>query len=167
MEGNCSIRLARPEEAPVLTRLAIRSKAHWGYDASFMAACNSELTVTADQIAERATFVFEEQARALAFYRVEVEAETADIALFFVDPFELRRGIGTKMWHQLLDLCRRRGAIRITIASDPNAADFYLSLGAKPVGTVPSESVAGRSLPLLEYALVHPAQRVGTGVSPL
>ena len=157
MEGNCSIRLAMPVEAPALTRLAIRSKAHWGYDASFMAACNSELTVTADQIAERTTFVFEEQARALAFYRVTLDAETADIALFFVDPSALRRGIGTKMWCHLLDLCRRHGAIRITIASDPNAADFYLSFGARPIGTVPSDSIAGRSLPLLEYALEHPA----------
>ncbi len=157
MDFDCSIRLARPEEAPVLTHLAIRSKAHWGYDASFMKACNSELTVTTDQIAERATFVFEEQAVALAFYRIEIEAETADIASFFVDPFELRRGIGTKMWRHLLDLCRQQGTVRITIASDPNAVDFYQSLGAQPIGTVPSESIAGRSLPLLEYLLEQSA----------
>ena len=157
MDVNCSIRLARPEEPPVLTRLAIRSKAHWGYDASFMAACNTELTVTADKIAERTTFVFEEQARALAFYRITLDAETADIALIFVDPSELRRGIGTKMWAHLLDLCSRHGANRITIARDPNAVEFYQLLGARPFGTVPSESVAGRNLPLLEYLLEHTA----------
>jgi GNAT superfamily N-acetyltransferase len=122
-----------------------------------MAACNSELTVTADQIAERTTFVFEEQTRALAFYQIEVEAETADIALFFVDPSAIRRGIGTKMWLHLLNLCRRRGVIKITIASDPNAVEFFLSLGARQIGTAQSESVAGRSLPLLEYLLEHSA----------
>ena len=32
------IRAARPEEAADLSALALASKAHWGYDAAFMAA---------------------------------------------------------------------------------------------------------------------------------
>ena len=33
-----TIRRARPDEADALTALATRAKAHWGYDAEFMAA---------------------------------------------------------------------------------------------------------------------------------
>jgi hypothetical protein len=39
------IRKARPDEAGELTELALRSKAHWGYDEAFMASCREELTV--------------------------------------------------------------------------------------------------------------------------
>ena len=152
---NCGgvIRLAKPEETTLLTCLAIRSKAHWGYDASFMAACRTELTVTPDHIAEEATFVYEERGRVHAIYRLEIHDRKADIALFFVDPSVLHRGIGTEMWRHLLVECRRRGIAKITIASDPNAVSFYKSLGALPTGTVASESIPGRELPLLEYAL--------------
>ena len=33
-----SIREARPDEAELLSELAFRSKAHWGYDAEFLEA---------------------------------------------------------------------------------------------------------------------------------
>ena len=41
-----ALRPARPEEAPALTELCLRSKAVWGYDAAFMQACRRELTMT-------------------------------------------------------------------------------------------------------------------------
>ena len=153
MNSGFVIRPAKPEEATLLTCLAMRSKAHWGYDAAFMAACRTELTVTQEQIAEAATFVYEEQGRALATYGLDIDGSMADIAFFYVDPSALRRGIGSEMWRHLLDECRRQGIAKITIVSDPNAERFYLSLGAQPVGTVASESIPGRRLPTLEYAL--------------
>ena len=147
------IRLAKPEETTLLTCLAMRSKAHWGYDAAFMAACRGKLTLTPIQIAEGTTYVYEESGRALAICRLDIDGANADIAHFFVDPSALRRGIGTKMWQHLLDKCRRQGVAKVAIVSDPNAEQFYLSLGAQPVGTVASESIPGRRLPLLEYRL--------------
>jgi hypothetical protein len=41
------IRPARREEAPRLTEVALRSKASWGYDDSFLEAVREELTFTA------------------------------------------------------------------------------------------------------------------------
>ena len=150
------IRPARLEEASLLTSLAFQSKANWGHGPSFMAACRADLTVTPDHIAEAAIFVYEEQGLALAIYRLSIDGKTADIALFFVDPSALRRGIGSAMWRHILDECRGRGLTRITVASDPNAVPFYQSLGALQVGTVASESIPGRRLPLLEYKLEAP-----------
>lgn len=46
----CSIRPARASDAADLSRLAIRSKAHWGYPRAFMRACRDELTFTLAQI---------------------------------------------------------------------------------------------------------------------
>jgi hypothetical protein len=38
------VRRALPSEATVLTALARRSKAHWGYSEEFMRSCENELT---------------------------------------------------------------------------------------------------------------------------
>ncbi|WP_067619878.1 hypothetical protein [Alicyclobacillus acidiphilus] len=77
------VRSADPSEAPVLTDIAFRSKAVWGYDDHFMEQCRDELT----------------------------------------------------------------------IRPDPNAEPFYLAMGAQRVGEVPSGSIPGRMLPLLQYLL--------------
>jgi hypothetical protein len=37
------IRPAQADEVEALTALALRSKAHWGYDDAFMEACRAEL----------------------------------------------------------------------------------------------------------------------------
>ena len=41
-----SLRPARIEDLEALSALCLRSKAHWGYDAAFMAAWGQELTLT-------------------------------------------------------------------------------------------------------------------------
>ena len=47
------IRRAARHEAGALSRLAMRSKASWGYDADFMERCRPELTVSEAHILER------------------------------------------------------------------------------------------------------------------
>ena len=46
------LRRALPDEAANLSALALRSKALWGYDAAFMEACRSPLTVDPEAIAK-------------------------------------------------------------------------------------------------------------------
>lgn len=41
-----SIRPATPDEALAITRVALRSKAYWGYSTDFMESARSELTLT-------------------------------------------------------------------------------------------------------------------------
>jgi hypothetical protein len=53
------IRFATPDEAELLTSLAMRSKASWGYSAEFMEACRAELTITPATMSERIVSVAE------------------------------------------------------------------------------------------------------------
>ena len=69
------IRLTKPIEAAVLSALALRSKASWGYDAMFMAACVDELTILAERIQKNPTYVLEEKGRVLGFYMLESSSE--------------------------------------------------------------------------------------------
>ena len=144
---------ARPDEAEALSDLALRSKAHWGYDAAFMAACRAELTVTPAQAASGLVQVYEEGGRAFGFYLLEVRNGSADVAMLFVEPAAIGRGIGRALWQHLVAEARRLELAKVTIESDPNAEAFYRAMGATTVGTAPSASIPGRRLPLMELAL--------------
>lgn len=147
------IRRARPDDADALTDLALLSKAHWGYDAAFLDACRAELTVTADRIGEGLTCVCVEDGRAVAFYVLEVDGGTADVAFFFVTPERIGSGVGRGLWEHMEKTARSLGVERIRIESDPFAEGFYAQMGAQRIGTTPSGSITGRELPLLEVGL--------------
>ena len=147
------IRPARPDEAAALTDLAMRSKAHWGYDDAFMAACRAELTVSAEAICSGTVFVYEEAGLVLGLYWLEVREDNAEVEQFFVEPGAIGRGVGRALWRHMCNEARRRGARKIRIESDPDAEDFYRKMGARRVGTAPSGSIPDRMLPLLELRL--------------
>ena len=48
--GKSLIRFAKPEEALLLSDLALRSKGYWGYDTDFLASCKQELTYQESQL---------------------------------------------------------------------------------------------------------------------
>lgn len=151
-----TLRPGRMHEASALTALAVRSKAWWGYDAAFMRACHDELTVRHDTLADRRLIVAEvdgEPAGLIAFGRPEAPPE---VLLFFVDPPHMGQGVGRALWQAGLDLARARGWASFEVASDPGAEPFYRRMGCVPIGEIASDSIPGRSLPLLRFTLEPP-----------
>ena len=65
------IRMAKAGEAALLSDLAFRSKAYWGYSDAFMEACREELSVSPDDLARRPTWVLEVDGRPIGFYSLE------------------------------------------------------------------------------------------------
>ncbi len=146
-----SIRHAREDEADALSALAVRSKAHWGYDDVFMAACRAELTVQPSIIAQGRVALAERAGSIAGFYQIDpLDDGCVDVGLFFVEPGAMGSGVGRTLWADLEAATRRLGARRITIAADPDAAGFYEAMGAQRTGEVPSFSIPGRMLPALE-----------------
>jgi GNAT superfamily N-acetyltransferase len=143
------IRRARPADAAVLTSLALTSKAVWGYDAGFMAACRAELTITAPSILLRPTHVLERHGETLGFYQLRIDGAVAEVAQFFIAPATLRQRLGRRLWAHLEATARAAGATCLEVDSDPNAAAFYLAMGMRRVGEAPSGSIPGRMLPRL------------------
>jgi GNAT superfamily N-acetyltransferase len=128
---NGPIRRARAGEAAALSDLAFRTKAHWGYDKAFMAACRAELTVTPEQIAKSLVFVYQGDDGPLGFYRLEIVGAVADVALFFVDPPAIGQGIGKALWRHLVAEARGQGTAKIVVESDPHA-EIFLSRDGCP-----------------------------------
>lgn len=144
------IRAARPDEGPILSALASRSKAIWGYGAELMAAFRAELTVSLDD----PTFVLEQGDAVVGFYTLEHDSdERAELGHLFVAPEHVRLGHGARLLAHASNEARRRGYRKLLIQGDPNAAAFYLRCGARPIGHAPSASVPERSLPLFELEL--------------
>lgn len=152
------IRPARPGEAPALSALCVRSKAHWGYDADFMRLSFSSLQIDPAAIdAGRVLVAVDADDRPLgvADCCALPEAGVFDLLHLFVDPRALRQGAGRALFAAACAWCVANGGRRLVILSDPNAARFYAKQGATLVGEAPSDAVPGRNLPLLEYTLAQ------------
>ncbi len=63
------------------------------------------------------------------------------------------KGLGRILFDTIAKHARSLGFTSLNIHSDPYAEAFYLHMGAKKVGDLPSGSIPGRTLPLLEVAL--------------
>ena len=155
--GGC-IRSARVEEGAALSDLCVRSKAVWGYDASFMALARGVLQVGAKQIAAGDVWVATTADGSLAGVVALAPCEqpdTLDLDKLFAEPRHIRRGFGGALLDHARQQARRRGATRLTILADPYAAAFYERRGARRVGEAPSDAIPGRLVPFYEVALVE------------
>lgn len=151
------IRRARPDEAHELSRLALRSKAMWGYDADFLDAVREELTWQPQQFNDHPAFVAVDDGRVVGFSALKPLGEIEiELDALFIEPESARRGIGQQLFAQAIGEAREAGYRHVIIHGDPNADAFYCQMGAVQIGTTPSGSIPGRRLPLYRYALFTP-----------
>lgn len=148
-----SIREAYPDEAGLLSELALRSKAHWGYSQDFLDSCRSELAVDPDQIGstDYQCFVAVNSNGALGFCTViNVSESVYELEALFVEPAYIGTGVGRSLFQHAVSLLSEKGAARLMIQGDPNASHFYNAAGARQAGYRESGSIPGRYLPLFE-----------------
>src|SRR5688572_23518766 len=148
-----TIRPARPEEADLLSDLAVRSKATWGYSDEFMQQCVPLLRVTPDYIAHHPVFVAAADDRVLGFYSLNDERYQLELDLLFVAPDALRAGVGRALCVNAFETARAAGFTQLFVESDPGAEFFYARMSGVRIGMVPSTVEPGRELPLLRFDL--------------
>src|SRR5215211_5642303 len=149
-----AIRRARPAEAGVLSALALRSKAHWGYDADFLAACQDDLILTGDEIATSTVYVIDGETSPLGFYRLLLQDDgVAVLDALFVEPAAMGQGVGSRLWRHAVATAAKLGCSELVLQSDPQAEGFYLTMGAQRAGASESTVIPGRMLPLMRFRL--------------
>jgi GNAT superfamily N-acetyltransferase len=149
-----NIRPTALDDAPLLTELAMRSKAYWRYDPMFLAACRPALTLTPGYIAAHPVFVLELEGRVAGFYSLhDLGSGEVDLDNLFVEPDAIGHGCGKRLWQHAVETARQLGFSRMRIEADPNAEAFFQAMGAERVGSVPSSAWPGRELPLLRLSL--------------
>lgn len=147
------IRQARHEECGALTEIAMRSKAHWGYSAEFMANVRADLEVRPEKFMPGFhVYVLETDNEMIGFYSLRPEsAESVILEDLFIEPQHIGHGYGKMLWDHSLAVARSLGYRKLTLISDPFAEAFYAHLGAVRTGETESNALAGRMLPLMEY----------------
>ena len=149
-----TIRPARGEEATLLTELSLRSKAVWGYDASFLARCRGLMQVKTEALAGQPHFVAEAaDGMMLGFYGFEAIEDGVGLDYLFVEPAAIGRGVGTALWRHAVATARALGHRSLIVVADPHAEGFYRRMGAVTVGAQTSDLEPGRLLPLLRFSL--------------
>ena len=147
------IRAAEAADAPALTDLAVRSKAHWGYDVAFMEACREDLGVSDEDIATCPVYVHEDNGRPNGFYQLRPRGDQVEMVALFVEPRAMGRGIGKELWQHAVATARGLGCRALVLQSEPHAEGFYRAMGADRVGDSPSTVFPGRMLPLMRFPL--------------
>ncbi len=150
-----SLRLRAPalDELPALSGLCFRSKAVWGYGAAFMEACRDELAFSEADLDETWTIVAERDGGIVGVAQIGLEGADADLLKLFVEPDRMRSGAGRALMAWAVAKAEELGARRLLIEADPDAAPFYRRMGARDIGSAPSQSIPGRTLPLLAIVL--------------
>jgi GNAT superfamily N-acetyltransferase len=153
------IRTARRNEAQALHELSLRSKAAWGYDEEFMQLASPKLAVRRDWIDADRVWVAERGQSSpnqagwvvcgLLVILPPHDCGLAEVEHLFVEPTEMKRGVGRALMQQAIAVAAGEGASGIRVLSDPNARGFYERLGFRWLEDAPSDAIPGRTLPLL------------------
>lgn len=149
-----SIRKATLDEANFLSDLALRSKAYWGYDESFMKDAVEDLTLNPIHISNGMVYVYEDNGDKVIGYYAFSAQDTPEMIALFVEPSFIGKGIGLQLWKHALQFANNQAWPKFDVVADPFAAEkFYLKVGCKQVGEFQSPVREDRKLPLLEYKL--------------
>jgi N-acetylglutamate synthase-like GNAT family acetyltransferase len=147
-----TIRRATSADAEALSALALRSKAHWGYDADFMARVAPLLQLDPNTIERQQVYLLERAGTIVGHYRLsEIDGERF-LDDLWIDPPFIGGGDGRRLWKHALETARALSWRELFIESDPGAEAFYLAMGARRIGV--RRSPTGRDLPLLRFDLV-------------
>jgi N-acetylglutamate synthase-like GNAT family acetyltransferase len=150
MTDDLTIRPARSQERGILSDLAFRSKASWGYSPEFMEACRAELSISEEDIArpDRHYVLAETNRETLGYYALErLSTDEYELEALFVEPQHIGHGVGKRLMQHAKLHARGAGARSLLIQGDPNAADFYRAAGGVQIGERESDSIPGRYLP--------------------
>jgi GNAT superfamily N-acetyltransferase len=151
-DNRMKVRKANKEDCSVLSKIALESKAHWGYSDEFLEWCEEELTITTQDIENKIIYLMEESTQTLGFYCISVENK--ELEALFIRPQYIGKGIGSYLWEDALLQARQYGLSKIKIISDPFAESFYTKMGAEKIGESESSIFQNRRLPILELSIM-------------
>ena len=152
------IRGAVSNEAALLSDLAMRSKAHWGYSSEFIQACRAELTVLPQNIESKEFqyVVGDLDGEVVGFYALKrISPSVFELEAMFVEPKHIGHGIGRALINHAKKRAIALGGLVLTIQSDPHAEIFYRAAGGILTGTQESGSIGGRYLSTFEIPLIE------------
>ena len=148
-------RRALPQEAALLTQIALTAKQSWGYPDEWMAEWRADLTVAPGYIASSPVWVVEAGGRVAGFLGLMRVGGQWHLEHLWLLPAFHGRELGRALFDEAVRQARAAGATELRIKSDPNAEPFYLKMGAVRTGLEVYELLGKirREVPQLSYQL--------------
>ena len=112
------IRKARTDEGPILSGIALRSKAYWGYDKNFIEVCREDLTISEQKIEKNHVYVLEDSSGIIGFYCLAAKGKTGSLDFLFIDPGFIGKGYGRLLWESIMQTAREIGLEEFSIDAD-------------------------------------------------
>lgn len=140
-------------DAKDLTELTIRSKSHWNYGEKQIEKWREELTITEEYVDDNQIYKLTIDNLLIGFYAYQAENKT-DIKLnyLFVEPKYIGKGYGKLLMIDFLNRIKNSKFKKVVLDADPNAEQFYSSLGFQVIGKLKS-SIKDRFLPIMELRI--------------
>src|SRR2546427_12991845 len=126
-----TIRPAARTEAQLLSALAMRAKAHWGYSAEALEGWRAELAVSPQGIRAKPTFVAMAGIEVAGFYSLSPLGRSWKLDNLWVLPRFLHLGVGQALLSHALETAARGGAAEVTVDADPKAEPSLLAGGGR------------------------------------
>lgn len=146
-----NIRKAEVSEAELLTDIAARSEAYWGYGKDFMDSFRIQYKVTEEMIDSQPTFIMEENGVVIGFYNLLSSDMETSLEYFYIETGYIGKGYGKLLWQHMADYCKNQGIREIAFVTSPQAVGFYTRMGAVQTGETDSIVLTKRRIPKLLY----------------
>src|SRR5437867_3686004 len=133
------IKEASIADAQTLTQIALDAKRHWGYPEDWIKHWQSDLTISADFIANNYVYVAEQDGEIRGFYALCLVEDKAELEHMWVQPSYIGTGIGKELFLDAMERAANLNVREVELSADPNAAGFYERMGARQIGETDSE----------------------------
>jgi len=136
-------------DAKILTEIALKSKAFWGYSDENLKNWTHDLTVSEQMIQELIVYKFVFETKIIGFYILNNPKEkNIELEFLFVLPNFIGKGFGNQLIHHAFKKAISLANETITLQADPNAVSFYQSKGFVIIDQKES-SIPNRFLPVM------------------
>lgn len=125
---------ASTKDKKKLDKLACKSKQYWNYPDHYIKLWLQELEVKETLLEEGRIYkAIDMNLEILGFYGLEGLPPALTLNGFWVSPDHMKKGVGKRLFSHMIKTANTLDARTVRWESDPNAASFYLKMGAHKV----------------------------------
>lgn len=141
-------RIAEIDDLDTLNRISVKSKAYWGYPASWIEHWLDELRLNEAKFSKQNILVVENNGKIIGFSSIVENINNYEILHLWILPEYIGKGFGKKLLEETLRTFVKSNKT-IIVEADPNAEPFYKSQGFATYDKVESFP-KGRFLPVMK-----------------
>lgn len=131
----------------MLSELAKKGKAHWGYPYSWLKLWEKDLSIDLKLLNESITYVLKCDDEISGFCLLQAKTDFIEIEHFWLKTELIGKGLGGRLLKHALKEFKNKYP-RMEVTADPQARGFYEKFGFKFLKEIPSQP-KGRSIPRL------------------